>query len=106
LGEPPPGFLSPGESSPPATGFAYVFPFLLALMLAGAWLARRDRPVALAFMAFSVVWVLLLCCFVDGYEGNRMRYSTEAFLFIGAAHGAERCIAVLRDICTGRNAAS
>jgi hypothetical protein len=68
------------------TGFAILFPVLL--VAAGTALRRRrpwgpeERTVAVMF--FTILWVLALVLFVDGPEGNRVRFSTEPFLFLMA----------------------
>jgi uncharacterized protein (TIGR03382 family) len=69
------------------TGFAIWFPLLLAAAFVRLWRRRRewtsaDRTVVL--MLLSVLWVLALVLLVDGPEGNRVRYSTEPFLFLVA----------------------
>jgi hypothetical protein len=69
------------------TGFALLFPVLLAAALIVLWRRRRawspaDRTVVV--MLLSILWVLALVLFVDGPEGNRVRYSTEPFLFLTA----------------------
>jgi hypothetical protein len=61
-----------------------VFP--IVLVAAGVTLWRR-RPwgtseSAVIVMLISVLWVLALAVFVDGPEGNRVRFSTEPYLFI------------------------
>jgi hypothetical protein len=74
------------------TGFAILFPVLLAFP--GLVLVRRRRrwcapERTVAVMLYSVVWVLALALLVDGKEANRMRFSTEPFLFLAFAWGAE-----------------
>ena len=68
------------------TGFAILFP--IALVAAGIALWRR-RPWgaperAIVVMLFAILWVLALVIFVDGPEGNRVRFSTEPYLFLVA----------------------
>jgi hypothetical protein len=70
-----------------STGFAILFPLIIVAALVALWRRRRgwnapDRTVAL--MLFSIGWVLAMVLFVDGPEGNRVRYSTEPFLFLVA----------------------
>jgi len=69
------------------TGFAFLLPLLLMATGIQLWRRRKawsttDRTIVL--LAFSVVWVLALVLLVDGPEGNRVRFSTEPFLFIMA----------------------
>lgn len=79
------------------TGFALLLPLLLggvAISLAkrrGAWEARDRLVVVLLFCA---LWVLALVLFVDGAEGNRMRFSTHPFLLIMAAWLVDRPVGV------------
>jgi len=68
------------------TGFAILFP---AVLIATGILLRRRRPWGVAertvvFMLCSIFWVLGLVLFVDGPEGNRVRFSTEPYLFLVA----------------------
>jgi hypothetical protein len=69
------------------TGFAIWFPILLGAAFVRLWRRRKewtsaDRTVVL--MLLSVLWVLALVLLVDGPEGNRVRFSTEPFLFLVA----------------------
>ena len=69
------------------TGFAIVFPLVLLAVLVLLWRRRRswdpaDRTVVL--LLFSIGWVLAMIVFVDGPEGNRVRFSTEPLLFLVA----------------------
>ena len=69
------------------TGFAIVFPLLLLAVLVRLWRRRRewdpaDRTVVLLLL--SIGWVLAMVLFVDGPEGNRVRFSTEPLLFLVA----------------------
>jgi hypothetical protein len=68
------------------TGFAFLFPILLA---ATGIALRRRRPWGtpertVVVMLFAILWVLALVVFVDGPEGNRVRFSTEPYLFLVA----------------------
>jgi hypothetical protein len=70
-----------------STGFAVLFPLIVVAALVVLWSRRRrwestDRTVVL--MLFSIAWVLAMVLFVDGPEGNRVRFSTEPFLFLVA----------------------
>jgi hypothetical protein len=67
------------------TGFALAFPLVMIATLVVLWRRRRswsaaDRTVVV--MLLSIAWVLALILFVDGPEGNRVRFSTEPFLFL------------------------
>jgi hypothetical protein len=68
------------------TGFAILFPILMAATGIALWRRRpwgpEERTVAVMF--FTVLWVLALVVFVDGPEGNRVRFSTEPYLFLMA----------------------
>jgi hypothetical protein len=75
----------PGETSL-TTGFAVLFPIALVATVIALW---RRRPWGAAertivVMLFSILWVLALVVFVDGPEGNRVRFSTEPYLFLVA----------------------
>jgi hypothetical protein len=67
------------------TGFALLFPVIL---IAAAWTLWRRRgrwrpeewTVALALL--TILWVLGLVLFVDGPEGNRVRFSTEPYFVL------------------------
>jgi len=62
------------------------FPILLAATGISLWRRRPwgfgERTVAV--MLFTVLWVLALVLFVDGPEGNRVRFSTEPYLLLMA----------------------
>ena len=67
------------------TGFALLFPILLAAGLIKAAAARKADPAIFGtalFMLFCVVWVLAMVIFVDGREGARMRFSTQPFTWM------------------------
>jgi hypothetical protein len=70
-----------------STGFALVVPVVLAAALVRLW-RRRGRwgtgERTIAVLLFSVLWVLALVLLVDGPEGNRVRFSTEPYLFVVA----------------------
>ena len=66
------------------TGFAIAFPIIL---LATGIVLWRHRPWGIAertiaVMLISILWALALVLFVDGPEGNRVRFSTEPYLFL------------------------
>jgi hypothetical protein len=66
------------------TGFAILFPIILVATGVALWRRRpwgaAERTVVV--MLFSILWVLALVVFVDGPEGNRVRFSTEPYLFL------------------------
>jgi hypothetical protein len=69
------------------TGFAVVFPLVLIAAIVLLWRRQRrwdpaDRTVVV--LLFSIGWVLAMVLFVDGPEGNRVRFSTEPLLFLVA----------------------
>lgn len=70
------------------TLFALLFPILAVAGVRHAWALRAsDRPAALALAVLlgSALWVLAAVLLIDGEEGNRMRFSTQPALWIGAA---------------------
>lgn len=74
------------------TGFALVFPAVLAAAGFSLWARRRRLEAAgrtAALMLFTIGWVLALVLFVDGPEGNRVRFCTEPYLFLVAAWCAD-----------------
>jgi hypothetical protein len=73
------------------TGFAILFPIIL--IMTGIILWRRPWGTAertVIIMLSSVLWVLALVLFVDGPEGNRVRFSTEPYLFLLAGWLVEK----------------
>jgi hypothetical protein len=74
---------NPSETSV-TTGFAVLFPVVLVVTGIALWRRRpweaAERTVVI--MIFSTLWVLALVIFVDGPEGNRVRFSTEPYLFL------------------------
>jgi hypothetical protein len=76
----------------PTPLFAFVFPILTVAGVRRAWTLRTsDRPAALtlAVLLGSALWVLAAVLLVDGEEGNRMRFSTQPALWVGAAAALE-----------------
>ncbi len=73
----------PGKTSV-TTGFAILFPAILIATVIALWRRQpwgaAERTVVM--MLFSILWVLALVMFVDGPEGNRVRFSTEPYLFL------------------------
>jgi hypothetical protein len=78
------------------TGFAILFPVLLVSGGIALWRRRPWGPEerTSAMMFFTILWVLALVLFVDGPEGNRVRFSTEPYLFLIAGWG----VSVVLDI--------
>ena len=78
------------------TGFAILFPVLLVAGGIALWRRRPWGPEerTSAMMFFTILWVLALVLFVDGPEGNRVRFSTEPYLFLIAGWG----VSVVLDI--------
>jgi hypothetical protein len=79
--------LGPGGASR-LRPMALLFPLLAAAGAWRAWTLRSiDRPAAivLAFLLGTTLWVAAMVLLVDGEEGNRMRFSTQPALWIGAA---------------------
>ena len=69
----------------PLTGFALVFPVLMLgafYMTYKSWKTDTVRAATAAFMLYTICWVLVMVLFVDGVEGNRIRFPTEPFTFI------------------------
>lgn len=84
-------FFSESSKGGPITGFAITFPLIVlgtAYRLSRGW--KRDPAAAgtVAFLLYSILWVLALALCVDGFESNRMRLSTQPFVFICAAWAA------------------
>jgi hypothetical protein len=74
---------NPSETSV-TTGFAVLFPIVLVATGIALWRRRPWRAAerTVVVMIFSTLWVLALVIFVDGPEGNRVRFSTEPYLFL------------------------
>jgi hypothetical protein len=67
------------------TGFAVLFPLVLGAAAVALWRRRRARGTqerAVVAMLFTILWVLALVVLVDGPEGNRVRFSTEPYVFL------------------------
>lgn len=67
-----------------STGFAILLPVILLAVAIVLWLRRPWGTVqrTIVVMLFIVLWVLGLVLFVDGPEGNRVRFCTEPYLFL------------------------
>ncbi|MCE5229713.1 hypothetical protein LLG95_08975 [bacterium] len=70
------------------TGFMFVLPLML---IGAAWRIQREwqrdplRARLGLVMYYCVMWVMAIVLFIDGAEGNRIRFSTLPFLLILAA---------------------
>ncbi len=63
--------------------FFMTFPLLLffsLMKLFRIWKTEPLRARSAAFLLFCIFWVLAMILFVDGREGNRIRFSTEPYL--------------------------
>jgi hypothetical protein len=72
-------------SGGPKTGFAFFFPVILLAAVGMSFYAYKKEPAETAaaiFMLYNVLWVLAMVLLIDGFEGNRMRFATQPFLFI------------------------
>jgi hypothetical protein len=68
-------------------GFSLVFPTVVVAAAVALWRRRRAWGPAertIAVLLLSIGWVLALVLFVDGPEGNRVRFCTEPYLFLVA----------------------
>jgi hypothetical protein len=64
------------------SGFFLLFPIVLYLSgikILRVWRTHPAEARAALFLLYCIVWVLLMTLFVDGREGNRMRFSTEPY---------------------------
>jgi hypothetical protein len=67
------------------TGFFVFFPVVISLSAFKLWYIWYQRPVeagTVTLILFCVLWVTVMVLFIDGAEGNRMRFSTEPFTFL------------------------
>jgi hypothetical protein len=73
----------PGTTSV-TTGFAVLFPIVFVAIGIALWRRRLwgDAERTVVMMLTSILWVLALVVFVDGPEGNRVRFSTEPYLYL------------------------
>jgi hypothetical protein len=77
----------------PLPGFAWLLPPALALVLVQIVRRRRSDPAGAgtaAFLLGAILWVLAMVLFVDGREGNRMRFSTQPLLLVSVAWALTR----------------
>ena len=74
------------------SGFSFVFPLVMlgaAFAIGRSWKSDPARSRTALFLFFCVAWVLTLALLVDGSEGNRIRFSTEPYLFLLAFFGLD-----------------
>lgn len=67
------------------SGFYFLFPLMMLASLAAIMRSWRRDPIAsrLALCLWaSVAWVTLMILFVDGAEGNRIRFPVEPYLWL------------------------
>jgi hypothetical protein len=77
----------------PLPGFAWVLPPALLLALVQTVRRRKRDPAGagtVAFLLAAVLWVLAMVLLVDGREGNRIRFSTQPFLYAAVAWSLTR----------------
>lgn len=68
--------------------FFFLFPIIMLLSLikiARSWCQKSAEIQTIWWIWLTIMWVLLMILFVDGVEANRIRFSTEPFLFLLAA---------------------
>lgn len=78
-------FRVPMRQSWALSGFGIVFPILLiaaAVVVARSWSFAPAESRTALFMLFCVSWVLLVTLLIDGSEANRIRFSTEPYVFL------------------------
>lgn len=81
----------------PFTGFFTLFPVTMTLAVIKTLRCFGSRPVQArtALMLLLVVfWVLAMVLFVDGREGNRLRFPTDPFIILLALWG----LSLVRDL--------
>jgi hypothetical protein len=74
----------------PANGFRVLLPVMLLAVLWGV-VRRRDDPHwrLVVLLLWHVLWVIAMVLVVDGFEGNRMRFSTTPLLTLIVAWALE-----------------
>lgn len=75
------------------SGFVFVFPLILIGAAVAIVRTRTTSPAenrTALFMLFCVVWVLTATLLIDGSEANRIRFSTEPYLFLLAFWSLDR----------------
>jgi len=85
-------YLGNDTRTDPGTGFFFLFPLLLALSFWQLWRrwsasgsASGPESGTIALILFTILFVTVLILLTDGIEGNRLRFSTEPYLFLLAA---------------------
>lgn len=77
----------------PLPGYAWLLPPALIFVAVQVVRRRRSDPAGAgtaALLLCAVVWVLAMVLFVDGREGNRMRFSTQPLLLAAVAWSLTR----------------
>ncbi len=72
----------------PLNGFLFLVPIVLVLAawkFFQTWHTDPRSAKTMALIWFSFVWVLFMVLFVDGIEGNRMRFPAEPFFWVMVA---------------------
>ena len=67
------------------SGFSFVFPLVMvgaAFAIGRSWKTDPARSRTALFLFFCVAWVFAVALLVDGSEANRIRFSTEPYLFL------------------------
>jgi hypothetical protein len=85
-----------------AAHFPVAMPLLLLASIAGpAWLLSRrsetpDVRVTMAFVSFTILWVVFVGNLFEFGENNRFRYVTEPLMFIALGVSAHRAVGAIR----------
>jgi hypothetical protein len=69
----------------PLNGFHFFFPIVVVLStwrLFRRWNTDSTSTGTVALTWFTLIWVLCMVVFIDGMEGNRMRFPTEPFFWV------------------------
>ncbi|MGE5347240.1 MAG: hypothetical protein ACM3JH_14905 [Acidithiobacillales bacterium] len=81
----------------PFTGFFTLFPLMMTLAVVRTARCFGSRPVearTVLVLLLVVLWVLGMVLFVDGREGNRLRFPTDPFIILLALWG----LSLVRDL--------
>ncbi len=81
----------------PFTGFFTLFPLTMALAIVRTARCFGSRPAearTALVLLLAVLWVLGMILFVDGREGNRLRFPTDPFIILLALWG----LSLVRDL--------
>jgi hypothetical protein len=74
-----------GLSPWPPSGFMILFPIVMIFStwkIVRRWRIDPARARVALLMLYCILWVLAMVLFVDGLEGNRMRFSTLPYLLV------------------------